>query len=160
VIIRAVDLDPEGLDIDSPLALGSLTSEADEVIRVEDVVVKGHVVPRRSGMSFRGTISGKVVVPCARCLAPFELEVARDFDLNYSTRPPDARETHIAEEDLNEAFLGEEEGIDLEQVAAEQIYLDLPMKPLCRPDCRGLCPGCAADLNGDLCRCPSSDSVS
>jgi len=35
----------------------------------------------------------------------------------------------------------------------EQCYLSLPMKPLCRPDCRGLCPQCGTNLNRGACAC-------
>ena len=35
----------------------------------------------------------------------------------------------------------------------EQFYLALPMQPLCRPDCQGLCPSCGIDRNVDTCQC-------
>jgi uncharacterized protein len=38
----------------------------------------------------------------------------------------------------------------------EQIYLELPMKPVCREACRGLCPTCGADLNAGSCACAAS----
>jgi uncharacterized protein len=38
-------------------------------------------------------------------------------------------------------------------MAAEQVYLEIPMKPLCSPECRGLCPRCGANLNTETCAC-------
>ncbi len=42
----------------------------------------------------------------------------------------------------------------------EQLELNIPMKPLCRPDCKGLCPTCGADRNETACSCeePTADS--
>ena len=45
--------------------------------------------------------------------------------------------------------------VDLAEVAREQVDLALPLRVLCRDDCRGLCPGCGADLNREACRCTS-----
>jgi len=44
--------------------------------------------------------------------------------------------------------------IDLEPMAREAVVLGLPLAPLCRPDCKGLCPSCGADLNQGPCGCP------
>jgi uncharacterized protein len=43
--------------------------------------------------------------------------------------------------------------LDLAEVLRERVFLALPAKVLCAEDCRGLCPGCGADLNQELCRC-------
>ena len=58
----------------------------------------------------------------------------------------------VEEDDLSTSFY-EDETIDLGQLIREQFYLSLPMKPLCRPDCRGLCPDCGTDLNAGACGC-------
>ena len=49
----------------------------------------------------------------------------------------------------------EQDEIDLGQLMREQFYLSLPMKPLCREDCQGLCGQCGIDLNDDTCECPA-----
>ena len=48
-------------------------------------------------------------------------------------------------------FRGEE--IDLTEGIQEQVVLNLPMRPLCREDCKGLCAACGADLNLGECNC-------
>ena len=153
MIIRPTDLDPEGLDVDTPLELEPLGLGTEEAIRTESVAVRGHVQPTRLGLSFRGRITGRLQVPCARCASPFTLDLDRPFDLIYAHTLPSGREIQIAEDDLDVAFLPAGEGIDLKQVAEEQIFLEIPMKPLCRPSCRGLCPRCGADLNRGDCGC-------
>jgi DUF177 domain-containing protein len=160
VIIRAADLDPEGLVLDLPLELDPLRSEADEAIRVDALVVSGRVMPVRGGLSFRGRLICKVEVPCARCLVPYAMDLDRPFDLRYTFAHPSGKELQIPDEDLDCAFLEEGGILDLRQVAAEQIYLELPMKPLCRPSCRGLCAHCGADLNKGACLCEDHSLIS
>ena len=60
--------------------------------------------------------------------------------------------SEIQEDDLTTAFY-ENETIDLGQLMREQFYLALPMKPLCREDCQGLCPQCGTNLNRGTCTC-------
>src|SRR5437899_2703325 len=101
-----------------------------------------------------GNVTTTVGLPCSRCLEPFTLPVDQSFDLRYQ---PHARNTgegerEIEEDDLTTAFYEHDE-IDLGQLMREQFYLALPMKPLCRDDCRGLCPMCGTNLNGGTCEC-------
>ena len=51
-----------------------------------------------------------------------------------------------------------DERIELSQMILEQIVLALPMKPLCQPDCRGLCPQCGANRNQESCSCAPDTS--
>ena len=58
----------------------------------------------------------------------------------------------VEDDDLSTAFY-EDHVIDLGQLMQEQCYLAVPMKPLCKEDCRGLCPDCGANLNTATCQC-------
>ena len=90
---------------------------------------------------------------CSRCLEPFELPVDASFDVRYlpqSENTGDERE--VEEDDLSDAFYRDEQ-IDLGQLMEEQFYLALPMKPLCREDCKGLCASCGTNLNEATCDC-------
>ena len=58
------------------------------------------------------------------------------------------------EQDLGELYLTEEI-LETDPILIEQLQLNVPMKPLCRPDCKGLCPDCGADLNEGACSCGS-----
>ncbi len=101
-----------------------------------------------------GTIGTTLEMACGRCLEPFLMPVAASFDLRYlphtENRGDDERE--VEEDDLSTAFY-QGETIDLGDLVREQIYLTLPMKPLCRADCRGLCAECGANLNAVTCGC-------
>ena len=74
-------------------------------------------------------------------------------DVPARGRGPGRREEiEVAEEDINTAFYRDGE-IDLGELIHEQFYLTLPMKPLCREDCKGLCPVCGANWNQTTCAC-------
>jgi uncharacterized protein len=101
-----------------------------------------------------GSVRTTLELPCSRCLEPFTWPVDSSFDLRYQ---PHARNTgegerEIEEDDLTTAFY-ENEAIDLGQLMREQFYLTLPMKPLCRDECKGLCPTCGTNWNKGACDC-------
>jgi uncharacterized protein len=93
---------------------------------------------------------------CSRCLEPFALPLHLHFDLLYTPRPEQvsAGESRVDEEEFTVVHF-DGGRIDLDALLAEQIYLGLPLKPLCREDCRGLCPRCGTNLNQGSCECPT-----
>jgi uncharacterized protein len=101
-----------------------------------------------------GTVKAQLELLCSRCLDPFSLPVAATFDvrcLPASEASQDA-EREVDHEDLETSYYENDE-IDLNELMREQFYLALPMKPLCREDCRGLCPQCGTNLNTGTCDC-------
>ena len=105
-----------------------------------------------------GTVATKLELRCSRCLEPFGLPVDAAFDLRYlpeGTGLPDGDEKEdgaICDDDPSAAIYCDDE-IDLAALMREQFYLALPMKPLCRQDCSGLCPHCGTNLNTETCQC-------
>lgn len=96
----------------------------------------------------RGRFGARIAANCRRCLAPLELAIEEDLELFFEPlKSPD-------EEDLNvyhlEALATE---LDLGGPLREQFLLVVPEYPVCREECKGLCPGCGADLNAEACRC-------
>jgi uncharacterized protein len=101
-----------------------------------------------------GGVTTTLGLPCSRCLEPFTWPIDASFDLRYQ---PHAKNTgegerEIEEDDLTTAFY-ENDTIDLGQLIREQIYLSLPMKPLCDDQCKGLCPVCGTNWNKGQCEC-------
>ena len=157
MIVRVDDLKPEGLRVDTSLHIGSMGGEEGLELEVGDVRVAARIRPSRGGMACEGRIEGSVSIPCSRCLARYALPVERDFNVSYLPAP-DARgaggfELQISREDLDVSYLDEEGKLDMRDLVSEQIYLALPMKPLCALECRGLCASCGANLNTETCRC-------
>ena len=99
-----------------------------------------------------GQVRTRLAVDCSRCLEPFEVPVVSDFDAPYLPAAEHAGGTddEVPAEDLGVSFY-ENDTIDLGQLMREQFYLALPMKPLCQPDCQGLCPVCGVNRNRESC---------
>ena len=103
-----------------------------------------------------GRVQTTLELLCSRCLEPFTTPADASFDLRYHphTANTGEREREIEEDDLTTAFYEHDE-IDLGGLMREQFYLALPMKPLCRDDCKGLCPVCGTNRNRGTCSCKS-----
>jgi uncharacterized protein len=104
-----------------------------------------------------GTVGTRLELTCSRCLEPFTWLVDSAFDLMYQPKgkSTDEGEREIGDGDFSSAFY-ENETIDLGELMREQFYLTVPMKPLCREDCQGLCVTCGVNLNRGSCGCRRS----
>jgi len=99
------------------------------------------------GVSVLGTVSAPWSGECRRCLAPASGEVRTAVRELY-TEGGDGEETYPLHGD----------DVDLEPLVRDAVLLELPQAPLCRPDCRGLCPVCGVNRNDETCDCaPPSD---
>ena len=119
------------------------------------VVVTATVAKDKSRVRIAGRAATTLELGCSRCLEDFEVPVDAHFDLRYlpaSQSPDGGEEAEVADEDINTAFYRDGQ-IDLGEMLHEQLYLALPMKPLCRDDCQGLCPVCGANHNVTTCDC-------
>jgi uncharacterized protein len=102
----------------------------------------------------KGELSTKLELSCARCLEPVMLDVNRDFELLYRPRGSDAgREELSVTAAEAEVSYYESEGLLLEDVLREQILLAVPLKTICKEDCKGLCAHCGKNLNTGKCSC-------
>jgi uncharacterized protein len=104
------------------------------------------------GLLLTGEFGGETTLNCARCLAPFSQR------LNWNLTELFAfNEKSVAEPAM---IVPEDAQIDLEPLIREYALLEVPIRPICRPDCRGLCPVCGEDLNLKDCghRPPASES--
>jgi DUF177 domain-containing protein len=101
-----------------------------------------------------GDFSAKLELLCARCLEPVAREVAKRFNLLYRPQGADAGKEELSVTTA-EAEVGyyQGEALLLEDVLREQVLLALPIKAICREDCRGLCPHCGKNLNVEQCNC-------
>lgn len=101
-----------------------------------------------------GKFATRLEVNCARCLEPIAKDVSRDFDLIYRPEGVDAGRDEIsitqAEADIG-YYTGD--GLQLEDFLREQVLLAVPLKMVCREDCKGLCPHCGKNLNAESCSC-------
>ena len=92
---------------------------------------------------------------CSRCAEPYPFASNSEFHLRFRPRPQvtsESEEIEIAPEDLDVEFYAER-AIPLRDLAAEQVQLSIPMKPLHDEQCLGLCPQCGANRNREACKC-------
>ncbi len=102
----------------------------------------------------KGDLTTRLEWACARCLEPVILDVKRSFDLLYRPLGADAGRAELSVTAAEaEVSYYEGEGLLLEDVVREQVLLAVPLKALCREDCRGLCPHCGKNLNSGECSC-------
>jgi DUF177 domain-containing protein len=99
-----------------------------------------------------GRVATTLETDCGRCLDPLTIPVDSPFDLMFLPEVADADGAESASEDVGVSFY-KDDVIDLGEVVREQFFLALPMKPLCRPDCQGLCPSCGVNRNREQCAC-------
>ncbi len=107
-----------------------------------------------------GTFKGHLIVACSRCVNEVRLDIDEQLRVTFmppSEMPADDTESseegaEVSTEDLD-LFPFDGERIDLEPLFREQFVLAVPYAPLCREDCRGLCPQCGIDLNTGTCAC-------
>lgn len=102
----------------------------------------------------QGGFSTSVEMPCARCLEPIVHDLAGSFDLMYRPQGTDAGkyELSVTAADAEIGYY-QGEGLLLEDALREQVVLALPLKAICREDCKGLCTHCGKNLNVELCSC-------
>src|SRR5260370_33235028 len=101
-----------------------------------------------------GQLETKIELQCARCLEPVVEDVQRPFDLFYSPMPKIAKpeEERLKDLDADIGFYAGD-GLFLTDVLVEQVLLAVPMKAICRSDCRGVCAAGGANLNHEEGRC-------
>ena len=103
-------------------------------LRLESVV---------EGVLVSGTVTAPVTGECARCLTPVSDAVSVPVTELFAH--PDSTTEQTSEEDEVSHLVGDM--LDLEPVVRDALVLDLPLSPLCRDDCRGLCAGCGERLD-------------
>ena len=105
----------------------------------------------------KGKLDTSIEVACARCLEPVVHEVKRSFELLYRPLGCDAGHEELSVTDA-EAEIGyyQGKGLLLEDTLREQVLLAVPLKTVCREECKGLCPQCGKNLNEGACSCAPS----
>lgn len=148
----------EGQEVDFNLPAEELGLDAAEIRLVDRLRLSGRL-DRRDEEAFRlvGSLAVTLELECVRCLEPIRFDIREALDLLFlptsaNVGPANDEERELKDEDLAVSFY-QDERIDLSLLMREQVYLALPMKPICRSDCLGLCPECGTNLNLSSCGC-------
>lgn len=112
------------------------------------------------GILVEAEIGGEKVATCSRCVALTSLAVSATIEEEfYSTNPFHSFSTaaYAEPESADEGdrfYIDDRNMLNLSEAARQALLSAVPMAPLCRPDCKGICPYCAADRNVEPCDCP------
>lgn len=106
-----------------------------------------------------GSVSGRVQAACSRCLENTERDVKAGVSIEYREGPPPERYDDAAGEGDADVGWFTAPFIDPGEDLRQLILLEVPAHPLCREDCRGLCPACGANLNEGPCACGQGAGV-
>jgi uncharacterized protein len=131
-----------------------VADQADAYRIVAPVVLEFEIHKDKDKFRLVGRVQSQLELACSRCVEPFGLTVDAPFDIRYlpATEVGAEVDREIEENDLETSYYRDDQ-IDLNELIREQFYLVLPMKPLCRDDCRGLCTECGTNLNVATCEC-------
>jgi uncharacterized protein len=142
---------PGAIDLGADVKQRSLLRAEGHADLVEEHHGKHEVV---QDIRLKGRLEAELEVVCARCLEAVELPVDRNFDLLYRPLGTDAGHEELSVTDA-EAEIGyyQGEGLLLEDTLREQLLLAVPLKTICREDCKGLCAHCGKNLNEGACSC-------
>ncbi|MDT8421130.1 MAG: DUF177 domain-containing protein [Desulfuromonadales bacterium] len=103
-----------------------------------------------------GTLAVTIQEVCGRCLADLETRITSTFSLTFTPRKEEEsggeEEVELEAEELG-LIAYEGDAIDLSESLQEQVIISLPISPLCKEDCRGLCAECGTNLNETSCAC-------
>ena len=149
MIVRVPDIPTEGLSVTDALALGAVYR--DPAWRLLDVNLR----LEREGLDVfvTGEVRAAVSQACGRCLEPSPSEVTATLDVRLVPRPSTADNVELAADDLDVDFY-DKDLIDIGALIDAETTLALPMKPLCREGCLGLCRVCGGNRNVVKCECP------
>lgn len=143
VVPLAFELTKEELEHESSLTLAENT-----------LSFHGSMENKNRVITFTGEIQCVLEGSCDRCGDTVTIPLQCDFHEAFTNLPEKADEEAQEEEDVIHFFEGDE--IDLLPYVEQAIFLATPMKTLCRPDCKGLCPQCGINLNENECSCDKS----
>ena len=164
ILIQDIPLEGLTLDFfgDKDLWFKELLADALGDLYQASDAAEGHIFCSRHGgqVDVTGEVTCVGYPLCSRCSTPVRLtlevpvhtllapllESVREVEIEHSA------ETELVKDDLEFSFY-EGDSFNLGDLIREQIILSIPLQPLCRPECKGLCPRCGADLNTQACGC-------
>ena len=112
------------------------------------------VTKQDDSIRITGPVKSAVTLTCSRCLEEFAytLDTYLDIELVPTMLVPQGAEVELRADDLN-IYYYEGDEIDLDPLIYDEVLLNLPMMPLCREDCAGLCHTCGKNRNVESCSC-------
>ncbi len=162
--LRVSEIPAEGTRLECQVRADALGLDQADVDARGEFSVQADILALGEEVTVRGTLSGSVLRQCVRCLRAYEDPCKVPFAVQYrvrqgpptrpARRPGSTGQEHPPEHPVEVAALMEVESysytgdwVDLAPMLREQMILAIPVQPLCREDCQGLCPRCGQERN-------------
>ena len=150
----------EPLRVEAELPVSVVAIDREPLIALSPLRLAGELSRIEGGYALTARLAYDGQLECSRCLSPYPFQEDEEFTLLLTPRPvsagapKDAKEVELLPADLDTQFYDPAQPVvELVPIAEERVQMALPMKPLCRADCRGLCSTCGKDLNLGSCAC-------
>lgn len=113
------------------------------------------VIRTHQGVLVRAKLETQVTLTCSRCVKEFEYSsvLTMEEESFPTIDPVTGRKTEYLEEDEGDIYLDDQHVLDMSEVVRQYVLTGVPIKPLCREECPGLCPECGTNLNEEKCSC-------
>ncbi len=133
--IHVADIPDEGLRLTEKIDFQekSLDVNKDVGVFLESIDVTADVKKTGQNVFVNVVLEGPCEYTCSRCLSKFQGVIKKKFNVNYEVEPDGI--------------------VEVDEDIRQEIILTYPMKVLCKPDCKGLCPNCGQNLNVAKCEC-------
>jgi len=148
------DIGEGGIDLRVAVSQAWLAAECPDAsfgLAKTGMVLEGRLEPAGQGYLLRGVLRGELLVPCARCLEPAPVPVEAPLAVSFVENT--GHDGAGGEEPQDDVLLVEHGIIDLGRPIRDEILIAIPMSPVCRPDCAGICPRCGRNRNLTPCAC-------
>ena len=159
--ITLAELELHRVTASESYAPGQLDFHGAEFRQVAPLMLNATAEREGAEIRVRGRLETSLEASCDRCLGAVKLPVSCNFDLIYRPMHTIAKEEEIeiSPDEMDVGFYTGD-GIELADVATEQVILAVPMKVICGAECRGFCPVCGVNRNVKHCDCapPPHDS--
>ena len=149
--LEAIVDEPLRFDFEVPFTVDELARE--QLVGISPAQIAGEVARVEGGFSLSARLSWAGKLECSRCLASYDFSYEEDFSLVLYPRKTTAEAELSLDKDDLDAYYYDEPIVPIAPIVEERIQIAIPMKPLCREDCRGLCPQCGSDRNVSECNC-------
>lgn len=132
--INLLTIPQGGLELSESLTASDLDIDSKELNFIKPIEIKAFVEKGINAVTVNARLNSVAEVFCSRCLISFVTKIDKNYRFFYE----------VGQDDAN---------VDISQDLREELILDFPVKPLCKPDCKGLCHKCGKNLNIEKCSC-------
>jgi uncharacterized protein len=131
-----------GYSRDFPFEIPSIRLPPD--LELNDLTGTVRITRTAQGLLVQAKLKARIDAECVRCLTEFQQPLEIEFSDLYAFSTASMTESGL--------LLPENGKIDLAPIVRDEMLLAIPIKPLCQPDCKGLCPICGENRNETLCQ--------